>query len=336
MPKAGAAYSFRVSLYKSGALIDSPTLAAGDVVVVKADDSAANITTLPSVTSSNSGVLNVALSASEMAGSAGGNVSVKFEDQSGDEWEPVTIDLELTGSDIDTVDGIVDSILVDTAEIGAAGAGLTEAGGTGDHLTALSVADIATAALAKFANVDTGETSAADGSVAELAQGAASLTAADIWSYATRTLTANVNGVTIVSAVSGSTIQVYEYDTWSFTVVDSNLSLGDYDNLIFVVKKRAADTDDDAILLADITTGLKRIGQAAPTAANLATVAAVGTTGFSLLLAMSEVAAKIGSSFRGSCTWWLKGIDTNDNPDQGFTLATGQFTIAGAGARQVA
>ena len=36
---------------------------------------------------------------------------------------------------IDTIDGIVDSILVDTAEIGAAGAGLTEAGGTGDHLT---------------------------------------------------------------------------------------------------------------------------------------------------------------------------------------------------------
>ncbi|HCZ49800.1 MAG TPA: hypothetical protein DCZ11_12470 [Gammaproteobacteria bacterium] len=38
---------------------------------------------------------------------------------------------------MDTIDGIVDAILVDTAEIGAAGAGLTEAGGTGDHLTAL-------------------------------------------------------------------------------------------------------------------------------------------------------------------------------------------------------
>ena len=36
---------------------------------------------------------------------------------------------------IDTVDGIVDNILVDTAEIGAAGAGLTEAGGTGDQCT---------------------------------------------------------------------------------------------------------------------------------------------------------------------------------------------------------
>jgi hypothetical protein len=38
---------------------------------------------------------------------------------------------------LDTIDGVVDDILLDTAEIGAAGAGLTEAGGTGDQLTAV-------------------------------------------------------------------------------------------------------------------------------------------------------------------------------------------------------
>jgi hypothetical protein len=43
------------------------------------------------------------------------------------------------------VDGIVDAILADTAEIGAAGAGLTEAGGTGDHLTAIpAIANVST------------------------------------------------------------------------------------------------------------------------------------------------------------------------------------------------
>lgn len=42
-----------------------------------------------------------------------------------------------TATALATVDTVVDSILVDTAEIGAAGAGLTEAGGTGDHLTAV-------------------------------------------------------------------------------------------------------------------------------------------------------------------------------------------------------
>jgi hypothetical protein len=48
------------------------------------------------------------------------------------------------GALTDWIDGgrldlIIDGILTDTAEIGAAGAGLTEAGGTGDHLTALTV-----------------------------------------------------------------------------------------------------------------------------------------------------------------------------------------------------
>lgn len=41
------------------------------------------------------------------------------------------------GLDLDTMNSNVSAILTDTAEIGTAGAGLTEAGGTGDHLTAL-------------------------------------------------------------------------------------------------------------------------------------------------------------------------------------------------------
>ncbi len=48
-----------------------------------------------------------------------------------------TISSRASQASVDTVDGIVDAILVDTAEIGAAGAGLTEAGGTGDQLTAI-------------------------------------------------------------------------------------------------------------------------------------------------------------------------------------------------------
>jgi hypothetical protein len=43
-----------------------------------------------------------------------------------------------TASALATVDANVDAILLDTAEIGTAGAGLTEAGGTGDHLTAVA------------------------------------------------------------------------------------------------------------------------------------------------------------------------------------------------------
>lgn len=48
-----------------------------------------------------------------------------------------TVSSRASQASVDTIDGIVDSILVDTAEIGAAGAGLTEAGGTGDQFTAI-------------------------------------------------------------------------------------------------------------------------------------------------------------------------------------------------------
>ena len=123
MPKVGSTPTFRVSLFKNGVLITSPTLAAGDVTLIKADNTVANITTLPSLSGAGSGALNVALSAAETAGVAGQNVTVLFNDQSGDEWEPVTVDLTLTDNDIDdlataaaltVVDGIVDAILVDT------------------------------------------------------------------------------------------------------------------------------------------------------------------------------------------------------------------------------
>jgi hypothetical protein len=46
---------------------------------------------------------------------------------------------------LSTIDTVVDAILVDTAEIGAAGAGLTDAGGTGDHLSAIpTIANVTT------------------------------------------------------------------------------------------------------------------------------------------------------------------------------------------------
>jgi hypothetical protein len=58
------------------------------------------------------------------------------------------------------------AILVDTAEIGAAGAGLTEAGGTGDHLTAL-----ATAAALTTAQTDLDTITGTDGVTLATSQG---------------------------------------------------------------------------------------------------------------------------------------------------------------------
>ncbi len=96
---------------------------------------------------------------------------------------------------VDTVDGNVDAILVDTAEIGVAGAGLTEAGGTGDQLTALSTHS-----------------------------------AADVWGVATRVLTAGTNialakgtGVTGFNDLSAAQVNAEVVDV---LVTDTHAEVG--------------------------------------------------------------------------------------------------------------
>lgn len=56
-------------------------------------------------------------------------------------WDESTSGHTTAGTFGEQVKTDIDAILVDTAEIGAAGAGLTEAGGTGDHLTAINLPD---------------------------------------------------------------------------------------------------------------------------------------------------------------------------------------------------
>jgi hypothetical protein len=101
MAKAGEGFTFRCSLFKDGDIVNNPTLAAGDVVVVQDDDTVDNISALPTVVAGDNDVLNVTLSAAEMGGSAGDNVTVKFEDQAGAEWEPLVVDIPLTTRDVD-------------------------------------------------------------------------------------------------------------------------------------------------------------------------------------------------------------------------------------------
>ena len=102
MAKAGVAYSGRLSLFdSSNDIVNDPTLADGDVKVVKADGTVANIATLPVANADDKDVVEWSLSAAEMAGSAGESVTMKWEDAAGDEWESITIDIPLTARDID-------------------------------------------------------------------------------------------------------------------------------------------------------------------------------------------------------------------------------------------
>lgn len=94
IPRFGVAYVFYVSLVSqaNGHIYQSnPTLASGDVKVAKADGAPANITTLPVVDADFTKRVKVSLSATEME--SDGNVTVIFSDQSGAEWDDLTIDI---------------------------------------------------------------------------------------------------------------------------------------------------------------------------------------------------------------------------------------------------
>jgi len=119
----------------------------------------------------------------------------------------------------------------------------------------VTVGDIAVAALAKFATQDTGETEAADGSVATLATGeTASLTASAIWTYATRTLTELAVSSDAYDVLTAIGMTVHRGDT--FTRTWNNLSLSDADKIWFTLKTQKADADSDALVQIDLATGL--------------------------------------------------------------------------------
>ena len=190
-----------------------------------------------------------------------------------------------------------------------------------DEIAALNDFDPANDAVANVTLVDTTTTNT---------DMAAALTAAQVWAYATRTLTANVDGITVISAVSGSTITVYANDTWSFTVTDSSLDTDDYETVSLTVKEHATKDDDDAILNVRSDTGLIRIGKAAPTLAGSGSITYT-TTSFTALIDIDETDIE----YYGDFTWWLKGFDTTPVTETGFTLATGTFTINRPGLQAI-
>lgn len=97
---------------------------------------------------------------------------------------------------LSTIDAVVDAILVDTAEIGPAGAGLTEAGGTGDHLTAVPW----NAAWDAEVQSEAADALAAYDPPTNAEMTARTLAAAD---YATATALTTVD--TVVDAIKGTT-----------------------------------------------------------------------------------------------------------------------------------
>lgn len=154
-------------------------------------------------------------------------------------------------------------------------------------------------------------------------------TAAEVWSYNSRTLTASSNSVTIVSAVNANTVTVFAKDTWSFTISSSALALASYEAIGFVAKASAGQSDSDALLYVRSDTGLVRIGGASATAGDGALTIIDGTS-FSVKIAITATGVT-----PGTYRWWVKGFDTTPATDEGYTLATGIFIVNPAGLQAV-
>lgn len=126
--KKNAAYVFYVGLVSQAnplILQPNPTLAAGDVIVAIDDGEPAQIIDLPVVDADFQKRVKVSLSADEMNGD---NITVFFNDAAGDEWCDLMVQIQTVAAQIDDIKAETANILTDTAEIGAAGAGLTALG----------------------------------------------------------------------------------------------------------------------------------------------------------------------------------------------------------------
>ena len=101
-PVFGAAFEFDVVLLaqSDNQIKTSPTIAAGDFVVSKANGATANLTTTPSESPASSGIVRVQLSATEMEAD---KLTVKYHDASGAEWHDGAVTIFTSGQTFDAL-----------------------------------------------------------------------------------------------------------------------------------------------------------------------------------------------------------------------------------------
>lgn len=219
-PVKGAAFSCYVSVVSQAdtdIFKTSVTLAAGDVTVSKDGGAFNNITTLP-VEIGTSGVLAVALSATEMTADV---VVVRLHDAAGDEWQDALVSIYTAAQTLDTTDGIADDIKA-----------------TVNHVT------YGNSALATLVG-----SRAAPGDAMTLAAGAVP-TAGEMWSYTPRTLTSTAAATT--AAVTGAQLAISITASYAGTI--SGLTIpATYTKIWFTLKKELADTDASAVLQIVVT-----------------------------------------------------------------------------------
>lgn len=125
-PKKNVAFSFVLPLVDSAnrpAFKANPTLAAGDFKHSGDGSALTNLGTLPAADPASSRLIKITLSQDEMNYD---RVTIQCVDAAGSEWDEVIVCINTTAQTVDDLaaQASVDAILLDTAEIGTAGAGL--------------------------------------------------------------------------------------------------------------------------------------------------------------------------------------------------------------------
>lgn len=138
------------------------------------------------------------------------------------------------------------------------------------------------------------------------------LTAAEVWAYATRTLTQSA--ASVMAAVVGEKITVYRGTTWSVSLTGLG-SLSNYDTIFLSVKEAEHDSDDDAILrVYNDASGLQRFNKAAPAAAGNGSITIDDAANGDITITVDE-AETDGAPIKSDLYYDIKGIDNDGNVD---------------------
>ena len=244
-PKKGIAYTFYVSLTSQADVKlfqAAPTLAAGDVVVIKDGVLDGNIDTLPTAVTSATRVIAVALSAAEMTADT---VTVIFSDAAGAQWCDLVVDIHTAARLSDdlaypTTSGR--SIDVDSA--GGVEVGSIQAGAITAAAIATDAIDADALATDAVSEIVTAVWAATTRTLSSLSALLASISA-DIWAYVTRTLTSTA--ASTVSAVSGSTLTLTQYADYAATLTGLTIP-STWSKIYLTVKADEADVDTAALV----------------------------------------------------------------------------------------
>jgi hypothetical protein len=351
-PVRGEAYDFPVAFFaqSDNQIKKNVTLATGDVKISKDYGAFANLATLPSESPSGSGQVKVDPSSDEMTADV---ITIQFIDAAGAEWHSFSVTLFPTAQTQDAIGSNVVAILTDTAEIGAAGAGLTAADdailaaiGALNNLSSAGAQAAAAAALAAYdaaTGADVGgipipsaaavadavwdevladhDAAGSTGEALGNVGGGGGASAADIWAHATRTLTAaTVAGPS--AEIDGGAITAYRGDSLSVSLTGLG-NITARTKLWFTAKGRKSAADSQSELQVIEGTGLTYVaGAEAQTPANGALTVTNATTG---AVTLTFAAAETAKMTREGTLFWDVQMLTASGVT---TLATGTLTFA--------